>query len=248
MGREFSFLIHFMPKKKDTDKIRMVGHFHVLFHTLPGGDVVASIVLPSAMESEASASKCAITFSTGHVKPAKGTSFLTDSSVSESTDAEYRLACQRNGEFLHTLSFDRDSLWGLAPALRDALAQMPEGVSKVRLYGGDILCTEMLESLGEAMEREEKFTLYTQTSRVDILNNVDKASLPGNMLVFSRIPNRAKNLCLNSYPYATVSASASHVDLDVYPSDGNTDIEYRLGENNTAILRNRGTWWQEEIK
>lgn len=239
-------MIHFMAKKKKEEGgIRKVGRFHVLFHTLPEGDTVASIVLPSVLENDSSASRCRIKFSTGHVLPAKGTTFVTDSAVMESSSAEYRLACQRNSEFLHTLSFDRESLWGLAPALRDTLAQLPEGVSKVRLYGGDILCTEMLESLAEAMTHEGSFTLYAQTSRVDILNNIDKEDMPPNMFVFCRIPNRSKHLGLNSYPYVTIDKNARHVDLDVYPADGNKDITYRLGEANDSVFRNRGVRWQE---
>lgn len=214
-----------------------------MFTTLPDGSRLASLPLPSSMETKSSVSRCTVSFGDGSLKRKYDyTKFLTDSTVLEMNDAKYRVACEKNAAFLQQLSFDRDVLWGLGPALKDLMDKLPGDVTKLRLLGGEVLCGEMLEALSEAMEGEEGHTLYVQTSRTELLNDHAKGTLSGNLYLYCRVPNRSDELSMHSYPYAKLDEDAEYTDVDTYP-DGENDVSYRLGKCNASSLRTGKAWW-----
>lgn len=231
--------------QEDPTGINVAGQFHVLFTKLPDGETIASIPFPSKMEGPSSATRVTVDFQTGCLKNiAKNVKFITGATMLEVNDAQYRVACDRNKAFLNTLSFDKGSLWGFAPALRDTLNALPTSVRKVRLLGGDLLCTEMLESIYECMADTDK-VMYVQTSRVDILNDIGFSEKPLNALVFCRIPNFSEELNLHSYPYARMEKDAAHTDLETYPANGTDDVSYKPDPGSDTVLRTRKPWWQQ---
>lgn len=225
-------------------KIDVAGQFHVLYTKLPNREPLASIPFPSSMEGPASSTRVIVDFQTGNLKKrCKNVKFITDATLREMNDAEFRVACDRNAALLNTLSFDSGSLWGFTPALSDTLRALPDCVKKVRILGGDLLCTEMLECIFTSMEHSDK-TLYVQTSRVDILNDLAIADYPDNVLVYCRIPNMSDELNLHTFPYARLDKKSDHTDLETYPDTGKEDLSYKPDPDSDTALRTGKPWWQ----
>lgn len=215
---------------------------------------IASIIFPSNMEASMSKSKCSVDFRTGILEARDADSltmsnqaktlYITDSTTLEMNDCLFRVAAHRNYAYLNTLSFNDSVIWSFSLALQDWAKALPKEYDKCRMFGGDIIKTEMLESIYSAFENLPDKSFYIHTARRDILNDVIEKEInkPSNVFVFTRcLGNEISDI--DEFPSLAIHTDGGFSsDIETYP-DSDKDMSISLGEHNAAMLRSKTPWF-----
>lgn len=233
--------------------IKPIKNFYTLLYQ-DKDNYIASILFPSNMEVSSSKSKCSVDFRTGILDARDGDSltmsntsrtlYITDATVLEMNDCLFRVAANRNYAYLNTLSFSDNVIWSFSLALQDWAEALPKEYNKCRMFGGDIIKTEMLASIYSAFKNIPDKTFYLHTSRRDILNDMIEKGIerPSNVFVFNRcLGNEISDI--DEFPSLVIHTEAGHTsDIETYPTTNN-DMLISLGEQNAALLRSKTPWF-----
>lgn len=203
-----------------------------------------------------SASRCKVNFSSGYLEEAEAgrlvltgddrpMSYITDATVMEMNDCLFRTAAANNMAYLNTLSFRKDVIWSLTLALQDWCKALPKEYDKCRLFGGDMLKTEMLECIYDAFGKDDNHSFYMHTSRLDILNDITDKEIkrPDNVYIYARADTNSDIIQMHDFPMLYITNKPGHlIDLEFFPG-ANTDATISLGEKNEDQLRTRAPWF-----
>lgn len=242
-------------------EITTVGDWHTLLCENDKGQKIAALVFPSLMETTHSASRCSVDFNSGELKlptPKSLTSdddnittFITDATAMEMDDCLFRLACLKNYTWLKTHTFKpySTSQTSFTRGLMDWLYCIPEEYTMCRIFGGDLIKTEMLECICEAFGDNKcglSKTFYMYTSRIDILNDIYKknVNIPSNVYIYARKYVHDDNIPVHNFPTVDIGPnSTGDLDLNTYPWQM-SNISIRLGDDNDTKLRTKQPWFQ----
>lgn len=238
-------------------EIKPIGKFHTLICTIDNDDKVAAIVLPSNLEGNSSASRCRVNFINGCLEIPSCTqvticndnmpiSYITDATVMEMDDCLFRVAAANNAAILNRCSFNMHKTDSFADEIMHWMDCLPSGITKCRLFGGDILSEDMLENIFWACRCRPSMLFFAHTSRVDILNNMSAHTdlNPDNAYIYARSSCQCDEIPLHNYPVMQIgTTSTGNLDLESFPKSKNDkDFSIRLGEDNETRLRTRRPW------
>lgn len=224
-------------------QIEEVEHINTLFSVMPDGSKVASIILPSSMDAVSALNHCSVDFQTGELIPRSDTEFITDATVTEMNDTVFRVACNSNKKYFNSLSFKNPTTASFTLKIKEWKNKLPKQYKKCRLYGGDLLTTDMLRCFCEAFSKDKNHTFYIHTSRWDILNDINQTEVPSNLFLYA--VNPIKNSAVTSLNYPTFSyTNNADTDLNTYPTGKLEKINIAIGHENANYLRTKKPWWQ----
>lgn len=171
------------------NKIKEIANFQTYFGKLQDNIPVASLILPSGMRSYKYPNSFKVNPSNGVVtlKSKEKSKIVPNNVIKESSSVIFRSACQKNQKHMSELTFESGMLWGFEQALVDWMYYLPSEYKHATLYGGEILCNDMLSNICYAMQRtpDIKMVIYTYNDEaVKFVRN--KKIIPDNLIVLDR--------------------------------------------------------------
>ena len=147
------------------NKIKEIANFQTYFGKLQDNIPVASLILPSGMRSYKYPNSFKVNPSNGVVtlKSKEKSKIVPNNVIKESSSVIFRSACQKNQKHMSELTFESGMLWGFEQALVDWMYYLPREYKHATIYGGEILCDDMLSNICYAMQRtpDIKMVIYT---------------------------------------------------------------------------------------
>lgn len=168
------------------NRIKQISNFYTYLGQLQGGKPVAALILPSNLRSRKYPNSFRVDEVTGKLYIKGKASVVPNNTVKELTNIYFRMSCNKNKEFLDTLTFEQGMLWGFEYAFSEWVYYLPEEYTNITIYGGEILNSKMLKNICDVLRKNESKHMCIYTYNDEAVTYIRNAKLvPDNLKLYN---------------------------------------------------------------
>jgi hypothetical protein len=170
------------------NRIKEISNFYTYFGKLQDNSPVASLLLPSNLRSNKYPNSFTIDDKTGKLRARSKVSVVPNNTVKEISSIPFRISCNKNSEFLKTLTFEEGMLWGFEYAFSEWVYALPSSYKNITIYGGEILSNKMLKNICHVLRNHEDKRMCIYTYNDKAVEYVRKLKIvPENLIIFNSL-------------------------------------------------------------